>query len=212
MERTKLLNNTFERIINHERFKNLINFFTLRMTEFGIYDMAELQSFTFIYLADKGKVEEMTDKEINNLIRNIKRDFIRDLLNNKGMKRKKTPPKEVIEVVNVSNGKGAEWKEISRNIEVKEKWIRRDVSVDSLSWLADNESVLKYTFEQENLELEAEACSIMSELTEKELELLLAVAESDSSVELGEKLGVTDSTARKRKERLIKKLKRSNLD
>lgn len=212
MERTKLLNNTFERIINHERFKNLINLFTLRMTEFGIYDMAELQSFTFIYLADKGKVEEMTDKEINNLIRNIKRDFIRDLLNNKGMKRKKTPPKEVIEVVNVSNGKGAEWKEISRNIEVKEKWIRRDVSVDSLSWLADNESVLKYTFEQENLELEAEACSIMSELTEKELELLLAVAESDSSVELGEKLGVTDSTARKRKERLIKKLKRSNLD
>lgn len=212
MERTKLLNNTFERIINHERYKNLINFFTLRMTEFGIYDMAELQSFTFIYLADKGKVEEMTDKEINNLIRNIKRDFIRDLLNNKGMKRKKTPPKEVIEVVNVSNGKGAEWKEISRNIEVKEKWIRRDVSVDSLSWLADNESVLKYTFEQETLELEAEACSIMSELTEKELELLLAVAESDSSVELGEKLGITDSTARKRKERLIKKLKRSNLD
>jgi DNA-binding protein Fis len=61
-----------------------------------------------------------------------------------------------------------------------------------------------FEFELKTDEIRDKANFVLNNLTQVELDLLMEVAKADNSKELGKRLGVKASTARKRKERLIK--------
>jgi hypothetical protein len=185
----------------------MITYFVDHAQQYGLYDAkCELLSFTFIYLSDKRKVEEMTEEDIIAFLRNLKRDFIRECLMWQGLKRK--VPKKLLdderkEIVDVSNGKGAEWTEGTPKKE-KERWVRRNISFDNNEGYGESESYKLFEFELKTDEIRDKANFVLNNLTQVELDLLMEVAKADNSKELGKRLGVKASTARKRKERLIK--------
>lgn len=201
------LNSEFDKVVKHQRFKNMIRHFGKRAQEYGLYDVeSELLSFAFIYLSEKRKVEEMTEEDVIAFLRNLKRDFTRECLKWKGLTRKAPKPpsgKEVKEIVDVSDGKGAEWTEGTLKKE-KEKWISRNISLDNNLWFGENESYKLFELGLEKNERRDKAEFVLNNLTQTELDLLIGSVEADSSKELGERLGIQASTARKRKERLMR--------